>query len=102
MVPFDIEVEGGEPTLHPDILTILQTLNKIDKCQKIQLITNIVKPLSFFEQLDKPEYNKLEIAPSYHPEYHKKDKYVKKLIQKLLQFREEQTFLMTNILKRNF
>jgi organic radical activating enzyme len=80
MIPFDIEVEGGEPTLHPDILNILHALNKIDKCQKIQLHTNIAKPLSFFKQLDKPEYNKLEISPSYHPEYHKKDKYVKKLI----------------------
>jgi organic radical activating enzyme len=67
--PFVLEILGGEPTLHPHILEITKELNKLENCIKIELITNLAKKMSYFEKFDIPECNKLEITPSYHPEY---------------------------------
>jgi len=67
--PFVVEILGGEPTLHPHILEITKELNKLKNCIKIELITNLAKKMSYFEKFDIPECNKLEITPSYHPEY---------------------------------
>lgn len=67
--PFVLEFLGGEPTLHPHILEITKELNKLENCTKIELVTNLAKKISYFEEFDIPECNKLEITPSYHPEY---------------------------------
>jgi len=80
MSPFIVEVLGGEPTLHPNIGDILIDLNKLKGCRRIELITNLAKPISFFKQFDILACNKVEITPSYHPEYHKRDRYLDKLI----------------------
>lgn len=67
---FSVELLGGEPTLHPDILEILEQLNNIDNCSQIELITNLAKPLSFYEKLNNKKFNKVKIIASYHPEYY--------------------------------
>jgi len=66
---FSVELLGGEPTLHPDILQILENLNKIPNCTQVELITNLAKPLSFYEKLDDEKFNKVKVIASYHPEY---------------------------------
>jgi len=77
--PFVVEILGGEPTLHPDILIILEELNKIQNCQRVELITNLAKPQKYFEQFNSDKYNKLVIGPSYHPEYYS-DAFLNKII----------------------
>ena len=69
MHKFKIELLGGEPTLHPHLLEIITSLNNINKCIKIELVTNLSKTEQYFQQFNIPECNKLHLNPSYHPEY---------------------------------
>lgn len=68
---FNIELLGGEPTLHPDIVDIISALCDNDRCQRVELITNLVKPVEFFLQFDHPKFSKLQVSVSHHPEYNK-------------------------------
>ena len=68
---FNVELLGGEPTLHPDLLEIVKGLNSIKNCLKIELVTNFSRSLDYYQQFDVPECSKLQITPSYHPEYFK-------------------------------
>jgi len=77
---FTVEILGGEPTLHPDILNIVDKLCSNEKCLKVELITNLAKPLSFYQKFNKLGNNRLVIQPSYHPEYCD-DKYIEKVIE---------------------
>lgn len=79
-VDFSVELLGGEPTLHPDILLIIESLNKIKSCRRIELVTNLAKNITFFKKLDDIKYNKLIITPSYHPEYYK-DSFLEKIVK---------------------
>ena len=79
-LPFTVELLGGEPTLHPDIYKIIDSLCINTNCQQVELITNLAKPLTFFERFNKPENNKLVIQPSFHPEYYNED-FVNKTIK---------------------
>jgi MoaA/NifB/PqqE/SkfB family radical SAM enzyme len=78
---FNIELLGGEPTTHPNIFEIIEELNKNEKCKSIELVTNIAKPVSFYKKFDDEKYNKLIISASYHNEYDKNDRYLKKCIE---------------------
>jgi len=78
---FEVDLVGGEPTLHPDILEVLSELNQIKTCKSIILITNLSKPISFFHDIDKLGLNKLEINCSVHFEYYKKNKTLEKILQ---------------------
>jgi len=78
---FHVELLGGEPTTHPMIFEILEELHKNDKCISIELITNLAKPLSFFEKFKEYDFNKLIISASYHNEYDKKDRFLEKCIE---------------------
>ena len=70
-IPFSIELLGGEPTLHPNIHEIIQSLSVNENCISIDLITNLAKPYSFFEKFYSVQSRKkLVIVTSYHPEYH--------------------------------
>lgn len=80
IIPFNIEIQGGEPTQHPDIYSVLEALNKNSRCQKMELITNLAKPVPFYKKFDQERYNKLEIVPSYHPEYDN-GTYIEKVIE---------------------
>jgi len=66
-----IDLLGGEPTLHPNILDIISSLEKIDYCKEIVLSTNLTAGVNFYKQLDQKD-TKVELHVSYHPEYHKK------------------------------
>jgi organic radical activating enzyme len=68
---FSVELLGGEPTLHPDIFEIVTELCKIKNCIQVEVITNLAKPLSFYEKFNKEEFTKVCIVSSFHPEYYK-------------------------------
>lgn len=74
---FNVELLGGEPTLHPELYKIVTGLTDIDNCDKIELVSNMVKPIETYQELD---YTKLTIAASYHPQYDKNNRYAKKCI----------------------
>lgn len=76
---FVVEVLGGEPTLHPDLYEIIDNLHDITTCRRIELITNLAKPVKYFLGLDRDD-NKLDIEASYHPEYCKQ-LWIDKIIQ---------------------
>jgi organic radical activating enzyme len=67
---FEVDIIGGEPTLHPNIYDILFNINSIENCKEISLLTNFKKPLSFFEKFNDEKYNKLLFCPSIHFEYY--------------------------------
>jgi len=68
-MPFAVEILGGEPTLHPDIDQIINSLCEVDNCIQIDLITNLAKPVKFYKQFNNPKNSKLAIEASFHPEY---------------------------------
>jgi hypothetical protein len=79
-MPFNVELLGGEPSVHPDIINIITELNGIDNCVQVELTSNLAKPLSFFKKLNIADCNKLDIVASYHPEYFS-DKFSDKIIE---------------------
>lgn len=68
---FEVDLLGGEPTLHPDLIEIIRTLEATDHCKRINLYTNFTKGVEYYKQLD-TEDSKLTICVSYHTEYHKR------------------------------
>ena len=80
-MPFSIELLGGEPTVHPSIYDIVDTLSESKNCTQIDMITNLAKPLSFYKKFDSENIkNKLVIITSYHPEYHN-NSFLEKIIK---------------------
>jgi organic radical activating enzyme len=79
-LPFTVELLGGEPSLHPDIIDIITALCGIERCIQVELTTNLAKPISFFERFDTVKTNKLDVIASYHPEYYT-DKFCEKIIE---------------------
>ena len=77
--PFTMEIVGGEPTLHPHLVEIVKELDKMEYCKVIEIITNLSKPLKYFERFNVPDLVKTNIIASYHPEYHN-EKFMKKVI----------------------
>jgi hypothetical protein len=68
--PFEVDIIGGEPTLHPHIYSIIEQINSIDNCKQISLLTNLKKPFSFYEKFNSIAYNKLLFCPSIHFDYY--------------------------------
>lgn len=77
-IPFNICLTGGEPTLHPNILDILEQLSNMPNCQDVSLFTNFTRPVKFYEQVVKS--NKIVIFASYHPEF-ATDKFFKRCLE---------------------
>lgn len=65
---FEMDLFGGEPTLHPEFLHIIQELSEMPSCKLIEIKTNLSKPLHFLQQVFKS--NKVRLAASYHAEYY--------------------------------
>ena len=65
--PFNICLTGGEPTLHPDFLNIVERLVSIPNCQNLSVFTNLSRPPKFFEKIVNSD--KLVVIASYHPEF---------------------------------
>lgn len=70
---FEIELFGGEPTLHPNMEEILLRLNAMDNCKKIDIITNLSRPLSYFQKINDYKIKNLMINASLHSEYQESD-----------------------------
>lgn len=68
--PFQLEMFGGEPTTHPDLIYAVEQLTKMENCVKVEILTNLRRSLDYFSKLDIPG-DKVFVTPSYHPEYHK-------------------------------
>ena len=64
---FQIDLVGGEPTLHPDIKTIVRNILEITNLDNLFLTTNLSKPLKFFTGL--PVVDNFTINVSYHDAY---------------------------------
>jgi organic radical activating enzyme len=65
---FEMDLYGGEPTLHPEFNFILSQLAAIDKCKLIEVKTNLSRSLAFFNRIY--EHDKIRISASYHAEYY--------------------------------
>ncbi len=50
-ISYDLELLGGEPTIHPNFFDILSFINKLKKCNITQIVTNIANPVSFLKRL---------------------------------------------------
>jgi len=87
---FDIELLGGEPTLHLYLENILETLNNNVFCDEIRIITNFYKSNDYYEDLFK--YDKLILRVSFHPQYSED------ILEKLLSFKYlDKTIITVNI-----
>jgi hypothetical protein len=73
--PFQIELYGGEPSLHPNLKEILLGLSDIDHCKKIEIITNLSRPLAYWQEVMTPNLN---VCASFHPE-HYDDEFINKI-----------------------
>ena len=70
---FEVELLGGEPTTHPHLKAIVESLRKNKKCKDVSVVTNLTRSVDYFKDLDKlDEHGEhyLSIVPTYHPEYH--------------------------------
>tara|TARA_R110000787_G_scaffold179012_1_gene290738 strand:+ start:4430 stop:5359 length:930 start_codon:yes stop_codon:yes gene_type:complete len=77
---FEVDLLGGEPTLHANLFEIIESLNLIDNCIEISLITNLKKGFSYYEKFNNKKYNKLLMCPSIHMDYYN-DELLDKLIR---------------------
>ncbi len=66
----DILITGGEPTLHPELLFIIDNLNKISKIKSYKLYTNLsLNYVDLIKILDIVDKNKFILSVSYHAKY---------------------------------
>ena len=70
--PFELCIGGGEPTLHPNLKEILESLDENQNLKTIFLFTNLSRSKNFYETLTKTT-DKVLIYASYHPEYYTKE-----------------------------
>ena len=75
---FNVCLTGGEPTLHPNILDILDKLSSIKNSQDIALFTNLSRPVAFYKRI-KPS-DKIVVFASYHPEF-SNDKFTERCLE---------------------
>lgn len=66
-VPYNVDLYGGEPTLHKDIHLILNELSSFENCKQIEIRTNLSRSLEFIQDLF--VHDKVIVEASYHPEY---------------------------------
>ena len=65
---FDMDIYGGEPTLHPNFNEILERLSNINLCRTIEVKTNLSRSVEFYKNMF--AHDKISISASYHFEYH--------------------------------
>lgn len=76
--PFEVCLTGGEPTLHPNIEEILESLSKIDNLQRVWFFTNLSRHLGFYNTIN--NFPKVTFYASYHPEYADLDTFIEKCV----------------------
>jgi len=79
---YEIQLEGGEPTLHPDFYKIVEYASSDDRCKKIILCTNgttVPKDINIW--LKKFSFKPFVLKPSINSHLIKKDKsHVSKMV----------------------
>ena len=65
---FDMDIYGGEPTLHPNFNEILERLSNNKFCRTIEVKTNLSRSVDFYRNMF--AHDKISISASYHFEYH--------------------------------
>lgn len=70
MPVFSLELVGGEPTLNTELPRILSSVELIDNCIQYELITNLSRPLEYFNEICCDKSDKFVLKPSFHPEYY--------------------------------
>jgi len=80
---FSVELIGGEPTMAAHLPSILNELDLTSNCKYYELITNLSKPIKYFEDIVTNRHKKFHLKPSFHPEYYKEH-----FIQKILELSE--------------
>lgn len=74
---YKMEIQGGEPTQHPDIKHIVQTLSEYKNCVEVEIITNLVNSIEMYQSLDFGPH--VRLTTSFHPQYHDIDEYFQKI-----------------------
>jgi organic radical activating enzyme len=75
--PYDIQILGGEPTIHPEFKQIIDKLTQVENCIEIEVYTNLSRPINYFNDITS---EKLLLIPAYHSEYYT-DKFTDKILQ---------------------
>jgi len=88
--PFNVELAGGEPTLHPELDKIINELHKNKMCKIIELDTNTTASPELYKKLFKIS-NKLNISCSYHHEFNSK------FVKIYKQIMNDKTFIIFNL-----
>lgn len=70
---YEVDLIGGEPTLHNNLHEIISTLNSYENCVEISLITNLKRELNYYKEFNDEKFDKLLICPSIHMEYYNND-----------------------------
>jgi 4Fe-4S single cluster domain len=68
---FDMDIYGGEPTLHPNFNEILERLAVNPHCRTIEVKTNLSRSINFYQ--DMFAHDKVSMSASYHFEYHSQE-----------------------------
>ena len=89
-IPFEVDLYGGEPTLHPYFLEILEELGNMPNCKLVEIKTNLSRPLYFLKQVFK--HPKIKLAASYHPEY-----FSEEFIKKCIALRDNEFYCHVNL-----
>ena len=87
---FEMDLYGGEPTLHPQFEEIVGQLDAMEHCKLIEIKTNLSKPLHFLENICK--YSKVKLGASYHAEY-----YDQKFLDKCVALKDYNFYVHVNL-----
>lgn len=74
---YEMQIFGGEPSLHPDFNSILTQLTRDKKCNSIEIFTNLSKSVNFYGEACNDE--RITYIPAYHTE-HYSDLFLKKIV----------------------
>tara|TARA_E500000318_G_scaffold13116_1_gene12179 strand:- start:1791 stop:2783 length:993 start_codon:yes stop_codon:yes gene_type:complete len=79
---FKLEILGGEPTLHPNFLDIIEEISKLDKLHESIYYTNLTAPIDFYLKINDLDIKKRIYGGfSYHPQYDKDGKFGNKCVE---------------------
>lgn len=78
--PFTMCLTGGEPTLYPHLYDVVKGLSENKNCVNAVLMTNLSRPVSYYQQFADIGSEKIVVMASAHPEYTKRDQFIQKAI----------------------
>lgn len=82
---FHFSFSGGEPTLHPDYLKIIEELGDDSywcNFQTIHMTTNLSRDIKWLKEYAKlvARFHRASVTASYHSEFANKEKFIEKII----------------------